>query len=117
MESGTERAKLAVLWTTADRETVSGMVLPYALEAALSGRFETVRLAARGPSVRVMSGYGDMAQRIAELIAGGVEVSADSWGADMYGAAEALERMGVRLTDVGAMLTDMVCGGWQILSL
>lgn len=54
-ECAMEKTRLAVLWTTEDWETVTGVVLPYVKRAVLSGRFETVRLAVRGPSVRVIA--------------------------------------------------------------
>ncbi len=116
-ECAMEKTRLAVLWTTEDWETVLGVVLPYVKRAALSGRFETVRLAVRGPSVRVMCGSGDVMRYVAELSDSGVEVMADMLSAQIYGAAETLKQRGVELTDVGAALTGMVCSGWQIMSL
>ncbi len=117
MENGADKVKLAVLWKTANRETVANVVLPYVKAAGASGRFGHVRLAAWGPSVRVMSGYGDIGQRVAELAQSGVEVTADSLCAELYGAAEAMELTGAHLTDMSAALTDMILGGWQIITM
>ena len=117
MENGADKVKLAVLWKTADRETVANVVLPYVKAAGASGRFGEVRLAAWGPSVRVMSGYGDIGQHVAELVQSGVEVTADSSCAELYAAEEALERTGVKLTDMSAELTDMILSGWRIISM
>jgi hypothetical protein len=108
---------LALLWTTAERETVLNMVLPFAKDAQRDGGFAEVRLVAWGPSVRVMGRYGDLMARVKELMAAGVTVAADRDCAEEYGAVDALEAMGVDVTAAGVWLSGMIRDGWKVLAL
>jgi len=109
---------LAVLWTTAEREAVLHMVLPYTKDAKLNGGFAVVRLLAWGPSVRVMSRYGDLGTRMKGLMTDGVVVMADQTCAEEYGAVEALETLGVEVVNAGALLSGMMKDGeWKVLAL
>ncbi len=108
---------LAVLWTTADRETVMHTVLPYTKEARQNGGFGAVKLVVWGPSARVLAEYDDLAMRVRELMDDGVEVVASRSCADSYGAAAALEDLGIEVVDAGGPLTGMIKDGWKVLAL
>lgn len=112
-----ESLGLALLWTTADRETVLNMVLPYAKDAKQNGGFGSVRLIAWGPSVRVLARYGDLASRVKELMEEGVALVADRNCAEDYGAVEPLEALGVDVVNAGILLSGMVRDGWKVLAL
>ncbi len=113
-EPTVESSRLAVLWTSGDRDVALKMVFMYTLNAKKQGWFDQVQLIVWGPSSKLLSGDEKLQASIAEMKDAGVELTACKACADSYGVSEKLESLGIEVKYMGVPLTEMLKGDWTV---
>lgn len=108
--------KLALLWSTADREVALHPIFMYAHNGKKLAWWEEVVLIIWGPSVNLLTQDEELQEKIKAMIQVGVKVKACRNCADSYDATEALERLGVEVDYMGQPLTAMLKDGWATLT-
>ncbi len=109
--------KLAVLWTSADKEVAQKMVFMYTKNSRLRDWWGQVRLIVWGPSAKLLATDQDLQEELEELKQAGVELQACKACADQYGVSEKLAELGVEVIFMGQPLTSYLKGDWEVLSV
>lgn len=115
-EASAEASRLAVLWTSGDRDVALKMVFMYTLNAKRRAWFDEVRLIVWGPSSKLLSVDQELQAGIAEMGEAGVELVACKACSDSYGVSGKLEELGVEVKYMGAPLTEMLKGDWVVVT-
>ena len=113
-EPSVESSKLAVLWTSGDRDVALKMVFMYTLNAKKQGWFDQVQLIVWGPSSKLLSVDEELQASVAEMKDAGVELTACKACADSYGVSEKLEALGIEVKYMGVPLTEMLQSDWIV---
>jgi len=113
-EPSVESSRLAVLWTSGDRDVALKMVFMYTLNAKKQGWFDQVQLIVWGPSSKLLSVDEELQASIAEMKDAGVELTACKACADSYGVSEKLESLGIEVKYMGVPLTEMLQSDWVV---
>ena len=98
--------KLAVLWTSGDRDVAIKMVFMYTHNAKLQGWWKDVMLIVWGHSAKLLSVDTEVGNYVVKMLKDGVEVVACKACADSYGVSDILEKMGVDVKYMGQPLTE-----------
>ena len=109
-------SRLAVLWTSGDREVALNVAFMYTGAASRQGWFDEVLLVVWGPSARLLAEDPALQARVAAMQDEGVEVVACRACADGYGVTPVLEGLGIEVKFMGQPLTEMLKGDWEILT-
>lgn len=112
-----DNSKLAVLWTSADRDTALSMVFMYTKNAKKLRWFDDVKLVIWGPSAQLMAQDEELQQHLKEMIDVGVEVIACKACAKMYGVSDKLSELGADVFYVGEAFTELLKTDWKVLSV
>ena len=110
-------SRLAVLWTSGDRDVALKMAFMYTHNAKLRGWFDEVTLIVWGPSSKLLSEDEELQAYVQEMAGAGVELVACQACADSYGVSDALRELGVDVKYMGMPLTEMLKGDWKVLTL
>jgi hypothetical protein len=108
--------KLAVIWSSADKEVARNMVFMYSKNAKKKGWWGDVCLVVWGPSGELLGQDADWQAELKEMLAAGVDVIACKACADNLGTTAQLEALGVRVFYVGQEVTAMLKNGWTVLT-
>jgi hypothetical protein len=114
--STTAPSRLAVLWTSGDREVALKVAFMYTLNAKRQSWFDDVTLIVWGPSAKLLSEDAELQGEIQGMAEAGVEVVACKACADSYGVSDALSGMGIDVKYMGRPLTDMLQGDWEVVT-
>lgn len=109
-------SRLAVVWTSGDREIAHRVCLMYTHAARKSNWFAEVRLVVWGPSAKLLAGDKDLQEKIKAMMADGVVVQACIVCADSYGVTESLRSLGIEVKAMGQPLTQMLKDGYKVLT-
>ena len=108
--------KLAVLWTSADPEVALNVCFMYAHNAKRYKWFDEIVLIVWGPSAALLAKNPELQAEVKSMIADGIKVEACLACADRYKVTEDLRKMGVDVKYMGKPLTEMLKGGWKVLT-
>ena len=111
-----QKSRLAVLWTSGDPEVAHNVCLMYTHAAQKQKWFDQIVLIVWGPSARLLSADKKLQAKIKTMLDDGVTVQACIVCADSYGVTERLRELGVEVKGMGRPLTDMIKGGWKVLT-
>ena len=100
--------KLNILWTSGDPITSEKMVLMYALNCKLQNWWDEVQLIIWGASAELINENILIKVLLKELIEQGVHVTACEVCADMVGARETFQELGIELIYWGEPLTEIL---------
>ena len=109
-------SRLAVLWTSGDREVALKVAFMYTHNAKLRGWFDEVTLIVWGPSSKLLSEDQELQESVKEMAEAGVEVVACQACADSYGVSDVLREMGVDVKYMGMPLTEMLKSDWKVIT-
>ncbi len=101
-------SKLAVVWTSGDRDVALKMVFMYTLNAKSRSWFNDVTLIVWGPSSKLLSEDAQLQTEVAKMKDAGIELVACRACADGYGVSERLEELGVEVKYMGVPPTEML---------
>ena len=116
MEKQGLNEKLAVLWTSGDREVALKMVFMYTLNGKLRGWWENVELIVWGPSAKLLSEDEELQEYVLKMIDRGVDLTACKACSDSYGVSEKLQGLGVDVKYMGQPLTKLLKEDCKILT-
>jgi len=105
-------SRLAVVWTSGDRDVALKMVFMYTFNAKSRGWFDEVTLIVWGPSSKLLSEDAELQTEVTEMKDAGIELVACKACADSYGVSEQLEGLGVEVKYMGVPLTEILKGDW-----
>jgi len=106
-----------VLASEARTVEAAGLVFMYAYNAKKRGWMDTVRLLVWGPSSKLLSEDAELQERLAGLKEVGVELYACKACADLYGVADKLGSLDIKVMYAGKMLADLQQQGWYVLTI
>lgn len=109
-------SRLAVLWTSGDREVALKVAFMYTMAAKTQGWFDEVQLIVWGPSSHLLSHDAELQDYVARMREAGVDVVACRACADAYGVTGAIEALGIEVKYMGQPLTEMLKGDWKVLT-
>ncbi len=109
-------SRLAVIWSSSDPEVAHRVCFMYTDNAKKQKWFDEVTLIVWGPSARLLAGDKDLQAEIKGMINDGVKVQACLACADSYGVTDQLRKLGIEVKYMGKPLTDLIKGGWKILT-
>jgi hypothetical protein len=112
----TKPSKLAVLWTSGDREVALKMVFMYTFNAKKRGWWDQINFIIWGPSSKLLSVDIELQQEIKKMMEAGVTVEACKACADLYGVSDKLAALGIEVKYMGVPLTNMLKDGWASLT-
>ena len=112
-----EQTRLAVLWTSQDREVALKMAFMYAKNAKLRGWFDEVKLIIWGPSAKLLVEDTELSDYVKVLIDTGIDVIACKACADTYGASEKLREFGINVFLVGEEFTKILQSDWKVITV
>lgn len=108
--------KLAVLWTSGDREVALKMVFMYTFNSKKRGWWKDVQLIIWGPSAKLLAVDSELQEYVKQMKEEGIELLACKACADMYGVTEKLGEMGVDVKYMGVPLTDTIKSGTHLVT-
>ncbi|MBZ4676206.1 MAG: hypothetical protein JG782_825 [Anaerophaga sp.] len=108
--------KIAVLWTSGDKEVAEKVVLMYTQGAKMQRWFDDVVLVVWGPSTKLLASDDSLQEKIKGLMEAGVKVQACSVCAGEYGVTRELEKLGIEVIPMGQPLTGYLKEDWKVLS-
>jgi len=111
-----ESSKLAVVWTSGDRDVALKMVFMYAFNSQRFGWWDEVTLIVWGPSAKLLSEDKELQDYILEKKDAGVILKACKACADMYEVSDKLTELGVDVKYMGGELTDFIKGDAHVIT-
>ena len=112
-----EKEHLYILWTNADPITADKMVFMYGLNAIKREWWKEVTLIIWGSPARLSAENDEIREKIKQLIAAGVHVTACKACADQLGVTEVLEKEGIEVKYWGVPLTDLLKSDEKLLTI
>jgi len=107
--------KLAIIWTSGDREVALKMVFMYTFNSRKYGWWDDITLVVWGPSAKLLSEDEELQDYIRRIDSAGVTLKACKACADMYGVSEALESLGIEVKYMGE-ITNYIKEGRHVLT-
>lgn len=111
-----EPSKLAVVWTSSDKDVAIKMVFMYTYNAKIQGWWDDVQLIIWGPSSKLLSEDADLQDYLKKMRDSGVVLKACIVCADMYGVTGKLRKLGIDVKAMGKPLTDMLKSDWKVIT-
>ena len=115
-EKPTSSEKLAIIWSSGDRDVALTLVYPYARNSKIQGWWDQVRLIVWGPSEKILAHDVELQDGLHGLSKEGVELVACKGCSDNYETSGKLEELGVDVIYMGEPLTRMLKEGWRVLT-
>ena len=112
-----ETPKIAIVWTSGDRDVALKMVFMYALNAKRRGWAEEVELIVWGPSAKLVSNDLELQEQVAAMQEVGVVFKACKACADSYGVSDKLQELGIEVKYMGVDLTEFIAADdWEVIT-
>jgi hypothetical protein len=100
--------KLAVLWTSADREVALKMVFMYTYNAKMYEWWDDIELIVWGPSSKLLAEDSELQNYVKKMLEADVKVVACKACSNSYGVTEVLEGLGIDVIYMGKPLTEIL---------
>jgi hypothetical protein len=112
-----ETPKLAIVWTSGDRDVALKMVFMYALNAKRRGWASEVEMIVWGPSSKLLSNDLELQAEVVAMQEVGVVFKACKACADSYGISDKLQELGIEVKYMGVDLTEfIVADDWEVIT-
>ena len=112
-----EAPKLAIVWTSGDRDVALKMVFMYALNAKRNAWAEEVEMIVWGPSSKLLSNDLELQAEVAAMQEVGVVFKACKACADSYGVSDKLQELGIEVKYMGVDLTEFIAADdWDVIT-
>jgi hypothetical protein len=108
--------KLAVVWTSGDKEVAEKMVFMYTFNAAKHKWWDEINFIIWGPSSKLLSKDEDLQQYISKMKEVGINVFACKACADMYKVSEKLEKLDIEVKYMGKPLTEYLQSDYKVIT-
>ena len=97
--------RLAIIWTSGDREVALKMVFMYTYNSMRFGWWKDITLVVWGPSAKLLAEDEELQEYIAKIKEAGVTLKACKGCSDMYGVSDKLEELGITVKYMGEITT------------
>ena len=111
-----EKQRLVVVWTSGDHEVAEKVCFMYTHNALKQKWFDEVTLVVWGPSAKLLSEDKDLQEQVKLMISDGVKVQACIACANMYGVADQLKGLGIKVIGMGSVLTGYLKENRKVLT-
>lgn len=108
--------RLAVVWTSGDREVALNMVFMYTRNSKLRDWWKEVKLIVWGPSAKLLATDTELQDHLETLKQAGVQLVACKACADIYGVSDQLAALGIEVILVGVPFTEILKSDWTVLT-
>ncbi len=108
--------RLAVIWSSDNREVALSMVFMYTKNSKLRGWWDQVRLVLWGPSAKLIAEDEELQDQLVAVKEAGVELQACRACTDMLGVTEKATALGFDVIYMGVPLTEMLKTGWKVIT-
>ncbi|MBD3790466.1 MAG: DsrE family protein [Campylobacterales bacterium] len=113
-----KKNKLLIVWSSQDREVAMKLPLLYGSVILERAYWEEAHLMIWGPSIKLAAQDPEIQERLKQIQATGVTMSACIVCTDDYGATEALKELGIENTHTGEMLTHCLKDeSWAVMTI
>ena len=110
-------SKLAVVWTSGDRDVALKMVFMYTFNAKKRGWWKDIQFIVWGPSAKLLSEDKEIQDYLKKMKDEGIKLLACKACADSYGVSEKLKELGVDVKYMGVPLTELLKSDkWKVVS-
>lgn len=109
-------AKIFVILSTGDREVALEVGLVYPLNAAKEKWMDEVKLIIFGPAEKLAAYDMEVQAKLKELSRAGIDIIACKWCADRMEVTDLLEKAGIKVIRVGAIISQLLKDGWASLT-
>ena len=116
MEVNAKKSKLAIVWSSADRDVALQMIFMYSLNSKRLGWWDTIDLIVWGPSAKLLAEDVELKGKTKELLKAGVNILACKACTDNYQVSSDLQELGIDVRYMGEPLTEYIKLGWKILT-
>ena len=112
-----EAPKIAIVWTSGERDVALKMVFMYALNAKRREWANEVELIVWGPSAKLLSHDVELQDQVAAMQEVGVVFKACKACSDSYGVSDKLQELGVDVKYMGVELTEFIAADdWDVIT-
>ena len=111
-----EPTKLAVIWSTAEKEVAQCTAFMYTLNSMRLGWWQEARLIIWGPSGKLLTNDQGLQETIKDMLEEGVKVQACKACSDKLGISDNLTDLGVEVIYIGEQFTNILKKGWAIIT-
>ena len=108
--------KLAVLWTSADRDVALKMVFMYTYNAKMYEWWNDIELIIWGPSSKLLANDPELQNYIKKMLEVDVKVVACKACSNSYGVTEDLEALGIETKYMGKPLTEILKSDTKLIT-
>jgi len=108
--------KIFVILSTGDREVALEVGLVYPLNAAKEKWMDEVKLIIFGPAEKLAAYDMEVQAKLKELNGAGIDIIACKWCADRMEVTDLLEKAGIKVIRVGAIISQLLKDGWASLT-
>lgn len=109
--------KIAIVWSSGDRDVALKMVFMYAMNAKRRDWAAEVELIVWGPSSKLLSHDEELQEQVAAMQEVGVVFKACKACSDSYGVSEKLQELGVDVKYMGVELTEFIAADdWDVIT-
>lgn len=109
--------KVAIVWTSGDRDVALKMVFMYGLNAKRRNWADEVELIVWGPSAKLLSEDSELQKEVAAMMEVGVVFKACKACSDSYGVSDELAALGVEVKYMGVELTELIdSDDWEMVT-
>ncbi|HZK02626.1 MAG TPA: DsrE family protein [Anaerovoracaceae bacterium] len=109
--------KLAILWTSGDKETALDMVLMYTLKANMNKWWDECDLITWGPSNTLVCKDEEVQEQLRLVQSAGVKVFACKRCAERHGLVDSLKNLDIVVDYMGEPLTRYLKDGWKVITI
>jgi len=108
--------RLAVLWTTDNKEVFTKVVFPYVLNSKKMNWWNEVTLIIWGPSSKLLASDKDLQKLIGKLRKEGIILTACKWCSDEYKVSEILADLNIDVKYMGKPLTEFLQNDSKVIT-
>lgn len=108
VEMKKEFKRVAILWTTDNKEVFTKVVFPYVFNSKKMKWWNEVTLIVWGPSSKLLAEDNELHENIKKLEEAGVILTACKWCSDQYKVSEVLAGLNIDVKYMGKPLTEFL---------
>jgi len=112
----TNANKLAIIWSSSDKEVAERVILMYAQGAKAQKWFEEITILVWGPATNTLAHEAHLKNTVKEMLKTGISIKACSACSESYGVTKEIEAIGIEVIPLGPLLTDYIKNDVKILT-
>lgn len=111
-----DKRKLLIIWSTAELAVARKLVLLYSGVMMQRNYWDEAHLMIWGPSAKILAEKEELQEKVLEIKASGVAISACVACTDDYGVTQTLERIGIPCVHTGEFMTEALQNDWKVIT-